>query len=149
MPPRDAILPERPPELSLALPCELASCDVARQALQRLIAPHEPSARAGFGLEVVLEELLMNQLLHAHPGGHASASVQLLAWVAGDTLLLQLADNGIPFDPLAQPAPVAPANLDDARPGGLGLHLLRRYVNTLAYERSNGENRLTVGLALR
>lgn len=145
----DAISGLPPPALSLTLRCELASCETARQALQELLAPHQPSARASFGLDVVLEELLMNQILHAHPGAVEAATVALEAWVRDDALTLRFVDDGIAFDPLSRPAPVAPASLDDARPGGLGIHLLRRYARSLAYERADGENRLTVVLALR
>lgn len=138
-----------PAELSLTLRCELAALDVAHQALWRLLEPHQPSARASFGLDVVLEELLMNQILHAHPDTVGTPSVALQAWVAEDALVLRFADRGIAFDPLSRPAPVAPASLEEARPGGLGIHLLRRYARSLAYERVGGENRLTVELALR
>src|SRR5262249_54819016 len=136
-------------ELSLTLRCELASLDVAHQALQRLIEPHRPSARVSFGLDVVLEELLMNQILHAHPDVVGMPTVTLRAWVAECARVLRFADRGIAFDPLSRPEPVAPASLEDARPGGWGIHLLRRYARSLAYERVGGENRLTVVLALR
>jgi len=152
MPPRDTSLPglpPGPPALSLTLRCELASFEIAQRALQGLLAPHEPSARASFGLDVVLEELLMNQILHAHPSVVEPASVTVQAWVAGDALVMRLADRGIAFDPLSRPAPVMPASLDEARPGGLGIHLLKRYARDLAYERAGDENRLTVTLALR
>lgn len=142
-------LPPGPAALSLVLRCELASCTVAHEALQQLLAPHQPSARASFGLDVVLEELLMNQILHAHPAAVEPASVALQAWVADDALVMRLADRGIAFDPLSRPAPVTPVSLDEARPGGLGIHLLRRYARSLAYERIGGENQLTVVLALR
>lgn len=142
-------LPPGPPALQLSLRSELAACAVAEEALQRLLEPHQPSARARFGLGVVLEELLMNQVLHAHPGAEAPAPVALQAWVVDDALVLHVADHGIAFDPLAQPAPVAPARLEDARPGGLGLHLLRCYTRAMTYQRLDGANHLTVELALR
>lgn len=142
-------LPPGPPALQLSLRSELAACAVAEAALQQLIQPHQPSARASFGLGVALEELLMNQVLHAHPDAQAPAPVALQAWVVGDALVLHLADHGIAFDPLSRPAPVAPASLEDARPGGLGLHLLRRYTRAMAYQRLDGANHLTVELALR
>src|SRR5262249_41230832 len=123
-------------ELSLTLRCELAACEIAHQALQRLLEPHQPSARASFGLDVGVEELLMNLIMHAHPGAAGTATVALQARVADDALVLRFADDGIPFDPLSRPTPVTPASLDEARPGGLGIHLLRRYARSLAYERA-------------
>lgn len=140
--------PTTAPALTLALRSELAACAAAQQALHALIAPLQPSARASFGLDLVLEEWLMNEVRHAHPGALAPAPLRLCAWLTPDALTLRLADHGLPFDPLAHPAPVAPTRLDDARPGGLGLHLLRRYARELAYERVDGENRLMVVLAL-
>lgn len=142
-------LPPGPAALSLALRCEPSSLAVAQQALQALLAPHQPSSRASFGLDLVLEELLMNQILHAHPGATEPATLGLQAWVNDDTLCLHLRDCGVAFDPLTRPPPEAPATLDEARPGGLGLHLLKRYVRSMAYERADGENRLTLTLALR
>lgn len=138
-----------PDALTLALRSEAAALPLAQQALQQWLAPHQPSPRASFGLELVLEELLMNQILHAHPGATEPASLSLQARVVGEALVLQLVDRGIAFDPLTRPAPVAPASLDDARPGGLGLHLLRRYTRSMAYARVADENHLTVELALR
>ncbi|MFG6467910.1 ATP-binding protein [Roseateles sp. BYS87W] len=145
----EAVAPATPAALVLSLLCELASCAVAHEALHALLAPHQPSARAMFGLDVVLEELLMNQILHAHPPEVERATVQLQAWVVHDALVLRLTDRGIAFDPLARPTPVAPATLDEARPGGWGIHLLRRYARALAYERVGEANQLTVELALR
>ncbi len=136
------------PALSLRLRCDLAACGVARQAIDGLLQPRELSARAGFGLDLVLEELLMNQILHAHPGAADTPGLDLQAWVADEALWLRFIDEGIAFDPLSRPAPAAPASLDDARPGGLGLQLLKRYARSLAYERAGGQNRLTVELAL-
>ena len=142
-------LPPDPPALTLALRSERAACVTAQQALHRLLAPHQPSARASFGLDLVLEELLMNQAMHAHPGVAEPAPVALQAWVQDGALVLHLADDGVAFDPLARPAPVLPTSLDVAQPGGLGLHLVRRYARSLAYERRGGTNHLMVELALR
>lgn len=142
-------LPPGPPALGLALRSERAACEVAQQALHRLIEPAQPSPRALFGLDLVLEELLMNQVLHAHPEAASPAPLSLQAWLADDTLVLHLADGGIAFDPLALPPPEAVQRLEDARVGGFGLHLVRRYARRLAYERADGLNHLVVELALR
>lgn len=136
------------PALSLRLRCDLAACASARQALEQLLQPRELSARAGFALDLVLEELLMNQILHAHPGAVDAPWLELQAWTRGEALWLRFIDDGIAFDPLSRPAPAAPASLDEARPGGLGLQLLRRYARSLDYERQAGHNRLTVELSL-
>ena len=53
-------------------------------------------------------------------------------------------DAGAPFDPTAAPAPDVGAPLE-ARPiGGLGLLLVRRSVDALAYARVDGHNVVTL-----
>lgn len=149
---RDAVvagLPPGPPALSLTLLCERAACAKAQLAFEGLLEPLQPSPRLSFALDLVLEELLMNQVMHAHPQAAEPAAVGLQAWVVDDALVLHFTDTGIAFDPLSRPAPVAPASLDEARPGGLGLHLVRRYARELAYQRVGDTNHLSVVLALR
>lgn len=142
-------LPPGPPALSLALRCERSACATAQVAFEGLLEPFQPSPRLSFALDLVLEELLMNQVLHAHPQAVEPSTVGLQAWVVDDALVLHFTDSGIPFDPLSRPEVVAPASLDDARPGGLGLHLVRRYARELAYQRVGDTNHLSVVLALR
>jgi len=142
-------LPPGPPALSLTLRCERSACATAHLALEGLLEPLQPSPRVSFALDLVLEELLMNQVLHAHPQAVEPPTVGLQAWVVDDALVLHLTDAGIPFDPLSRPEPVAPASLEDARPGGLGIHLVRRYARELAYQRVGDINHLSVVLALR
>jgi serine/threonine-protein kinase RsbW len=53
-----------------------------------------------------------------------------------------LEDDGAAFDPtqVAEPPPVT--DLDDLAPGGLGLPLVRRMSQHLAYDRTDGRNRI-------
>ncbi len=45
--------------------------------------------------------------------------------------------------------PVLPSSLQAARPGKLGIFLVRRYAKSVDYARVGARNRLTVGMALR
>jgi len=136
-------------QLSLSLRSELASCEIARQAVGNLLASHSPSAQALYQVEVVLEEALMNQISHAFPDKSPDHPLQLVAEVVCDSVTLTFADHGVPFNPLQTDAPVFPTRLEDASPGGLGIFLTQKYAQSLAYVRLGSENRLTVVLALR
>lgn len=121
----------------------------ARLALLEHLAPSSPSPGLVYSLELVLEEVLMNLAWHAWPDGGEGHSSRVTLAEQPDALLLTFEDDGVPFDPLTAPPPRAPVTLDEARPGGLGLVLVKRYARALAYERADGRNRLTVTLARR
>ena len=51
-------------------------------------------------------------------------------------------DDGPAFDPLAAQAPDTTLGLDERPVGGLGLMLVRRLMDDVAYERRDGRNHL-------
>ncbi len=129
--------------LTLSIPNQRAALEPARQALLDFLAPWALGAKPTYQVELVLEETLTNAIQHAYADGQAH-EINLNARVLPDAVSLRFEDDGRPFDPL-QAAPAArPATLDQARPGGLGLLLVRRLSRSVAYRRAAGRNVLSV-----
>lgn len=100
-------------------------------------------------LDQCLDEALANVIQHG--GGEAVASpLQLRFEVRRNgetcTALVTLSDAGIAFDPLAAPRPQRPSSLSEAKPGGLGLVMIRVFSDVLAYRRSEGRNHFSFGV---
>jgi len=129
--------------LHLQLPNRRAALETARQAVLDFIAGHGLSPRAVYRLELVLEEVWMNLVMHAFPDG-GEQLVDLHLQLEPDAVALVVEDDGVAFDPLAAPPPQRPASLDEAVPGGLGLSLMRSACRSMAYTRIGGRNRLQV-----
>lgn len=93
-------------------------------------------------LRLVAEELLTNLAKYGHDDGAAHWARVGLTLVAGD-VILELTDDGRPFDPLAaQPPEFSQAG---ERPiGGLGVHLVRSLVDAAEYVRRGSQNVLTL-----
>jgi anti-sigma regulatory factor (Ser/Thr protein kinase) len=108
------------------------------------------TARAGLSslvehrLNLVLEEIIGNTIAYGFPdGGEHTLRVRLA--VLADAIELEIRDDARPFDPLAErPAPYLGDDLDRRRPGGLGLHLVRRLVRGGKYVTESGNNRLSL-----
>ncbi len=49
-------------------------------------------------------------------------------------------DNGCPFNPLDRPEVDTAIPLDEKPIGGLGVHLMRRFMDELDYRREDGRN---------
>lgn len=93
---------------------------------------------------VVLDELVTNAFGH----GGASA-VEVTARVADGEVTVEVSDDGAAFDPTAAPAPDTGASVEDRAIGGLGVHLVSRLMDEVAYERRPGRNHLRLSKRLR
>jgi serine/threonine-protein kinase RsbW len=59
-------------------------------------------------------------------------------------LVINIEDDGIPFNPLEKIDPDFPANVESANIGGLGILIIRKLIDNIAYERTQGKNKLTM-----
>ena len=96
------------------------------------------------GMGVALEEVVMNVTMH----GGSSGAITVVMVSSTDAATLIVEDSGRAFDPTAAPAQEPPTSLADARPGGLGLILLRHYCKDISYARVGERNRLTLRFPL-
>jgi serine/threonine-protein kinase RsbW len=102
-------------------------------------------ARQLYAIELCLEEVVANLVLHGQPSGPAPIAITVRLEAA--PLRLTVEDDAIPFDPTAAVATGQPLTLEDAHPGGLGLALVRNFSTWREYARQAGRNRLVLGFA--
>lgn len=132
--------------LRLRLPARADALDAARlQVLDHLAPLQWPPQRLGV-VELVLEELFMNLLMHAHGGG-AGHAVDLVVQADAAGVSLEFIDGGRPFDPMPYRQRDRPATLAQAQPGGLGLYLVHRFASDVTHWRADGCNHLRVAIA--
>lgn len=89
----------------------------------------------------------MNLCTHAYGGREGAIEVAVRR---GDgQLLIEIIDEGPPFDPTASAEPDVALPLEQREPGGLGLLLLRRMTDGVRYSRDGGRNVVTLVVTLR
>jgi serine/threonine-protein kinase RsbW len=96
--------------------------------------------RAAHHVSLVLDEILTNVATHGGAQG-TSASVRLE--VAADRVMVEVVDGGAMFDPRNAPDVDLSSSLGERPIGGLGLLLVHRVTEGLAYERIEDRNRTT------
>ena len=57
---------------------------------------------------------------------------------------MEFTDDGLAFNPIAQPLPDLEADIDERPIGGLGVHLVRELAERVDYTRTRGRNILKV-----
>jgi sigma-B regulation protein RsbU (phosphoserine phosphatase) len=91
-------------------------------------------------LDLALDEVVANVIRHGY-GTSGLGSLRLSLELDGETVRLEVRDTAAPFNPLKAPAPGEQAA---AGGGGLGIEIVRRSMDRLAYLHENGENRLVL-----
>ena len=97
------------------------------------------AAEVGFGdlqinrIELAVDEACSNIIDHAYGGQRGEITIE----VAGErdrNLVIVITDQGKPFDPGTVQEYVPSASLDEAKVGGLGLHLMRQTMDQVCFE---------------
>lgn len=107
-------------------------------------AEHGLPADETFHVDLVLEELFTNMVRHAR-GGRDEIAVGLDH--APSLVTLRIRDFDVePWELSQAPEPDLRLPIEDRRPGGLGLFLVRQYTKNLAYEHQDGVTTVTAEL---
>lgn len=86
-----------------------------------------------------VDELITNIIAHAYSDQEEHA-VLLECTVAPTFLVLELRDDGVPFDPTTQTRAVVHGDIDERAIGGLGIHLVMSLMDKVEYEREGDYN---------
>jgi anti-sigma regulatory factor (Ser/Thr protein kinase) len=89
-------------------------------------------------LELAVEEAVVNICLYAYevPPGELLVRID----PGEKSFIVELVDEGIPFDPLAVNEPDLRAAVEERAVGGLGIFLVRRVMDEVAYHREGSRN---------
>ena len=109
------------------------------QALTRL---HAPAANRD-KLMMALDEVLTNVVLYAYPEDQRG-TVSVCLYRDNHGITAEVVDHGKPFDPTTHPEPDVTLPIERRPIGGLGIHLTRKLLTRLQYDRENGKNRLVL-----
>ena len=82
---------------------------------------------------------------YLHIGGARTAIYNwLFAQKTGGKLIIRIEDTGVPFDPDAVEDPDTIDDIENRPVGGLGIHLIKRLMDEILYERCGNKNVLTL-----
>lgn len=98
-------------------------------------------------INLCLEEALSNIIRHGYRG-QPDNDITIDFTSTGTSLTFTIEDHAPHFAPTEQEDSQPAASLEEYRPGGLGVQLMRRFASTLAWEPLPQGNRLTIGFAV-
>lgn len=94
-------------------------------------------------VELAMEEILVNIFNYAYPDRKGEVEIACRL-DGGGRVLVEVADQGIPFDILAREDPDLQAGIEERNVGGLGVFIVKRLIPAIRYRREGERNILTL-----
>lgn len=99
-----------------------------------------------FQLELAIEEIYVNIAYYAYPNtiGITTLRTEVLMEEKGPLLIVDILDQGTPYNPLEQADPELDLSINERDPGGLGIYMVKNSMDALAYRYEGESNVFTV-----
>ena len=93
---------------------------------------------------VALEEVFVNIANYAYLGKDGNVVININYELENKTIIFQIIDNGVQFNPLNKPEPNISLSVDEREIGGLGIFITKKTMDVVSYTYENDKNILTL-----
>ena len=100
-----------------------------------------PAIAATF--HIIFDDLLNNVMSYGFSDEQCHF-IDISLELTESSLIVSIADDGVPFNPLAETAPDTTLSIEDRPIGGLGIHIVVNMVDDISYQRTADKNVLTL-----
>ncbi|HEC22628.1 MAG TPA: ATP-binding protein [Chloroflexi bacterium] len=138
-----ATLVARRQEIVLRVPARLESVRLLTDLVTDLARRARLGEEAVFHCQLAMDEACTNIIKHAY-ANDPSGEIEMVLRIGNGECEIQLVDFGEPYDPERVPPPQKASSIEDARPGGLGLYLIRNVMDEVRYIPGPEGNRLVM-----
>ena len=117
---------------------------LVEEELERLDCP----LKGVMQITVCVEEMFVNVAHYAYQRGDGDGNVTMRLDDADGVFTITLIDSGYEFDPLAKPDPDITLGAEERGIGGLGIYMVKKTMDSVAYERRDNLNIFTMSKKL-
>jgi anti-sigma regulatory factor (Ser/Thr protein kinase) len=143
LPPRNGNCDPQPSTTELVIRNEIPQLALLSAAIERIGREHALAQKPLVQLQVTLDEIVSNVIKYAWPEG-GSHEIRIRITVDAGKVKVDVADDGVSFDPRHTTPPALPPSGQRRRPGGVGLHMVRQLMDAFEYARIDGWNHSTL-----
>ncbi|MBQ9041718.1 MAG: SpoIIE family protein phosphatase [Eggerthellaceae bacterium] len=139
-----------PPEVTatIVVPADDAMLPTVNEFIHTELDRRLCPLRAQKQLDIAVEELFVNVCHYAYGGewNKSDGMVRVSYTYSAEppSVKVVIADDGVPYDPLAKPDAVTPDDIMEVPIGGLGILMAKNSVDNMTYERVDGSNVVTI-----
>lgn len=102
------------------------------------------SMKAQMQIDIAVEEVFVNIANYAYNPVVGDVTIRVVIEKDPLAVVLTFIDEGMPYDPLAKEDPDVKLAAEDRKIGGLGIFMVKKTMDNVDYEYSQGRNILTL-----
>jgi len=135
--------------MELIIHNKVSDLDIVHQTVDKMAAEWGMEEMDIMRFNLVMEEAVSNVILYAYPRSEEQ-EIKITATVSDGpdadtkTLTILIIDTGMEFDPTQHGYADIDQSLEERRIGGLGIFIIKNYMDSVLYERKDGYNILTM-----
>ena len=114
--------------------------DFVNEQLEALDCP----MKAQMQIDIAIDEIFSNIAHYAYNPEIGQATVRVEVPEDPLSVMITFIDNGVPYDPLAKADPDTTLSAEERDIGGLGIYMVKKSMDEIAYEYRNGQNILKI-----
>ena len=126
----------------LTVEAKLENVDKVLDFVNDQLADYPPKICNQIGIAV--DEIFSNIAQYAYTHAPLQQSSAVIRVTTGDEITIEFEDTGIPHNPLEAEDPDIDASIDEREPGGLGIFILKKIMDTVEYRRVDNRNILLI-----
>lgn len=102
------------------------------------------SVKVQIQIDVAIDELFSNIARYAYNPDVGPATVRVELTEEPLSVVVTFVDNGVPYDPLKKGDPDTTLSAEEREIGGLGVYMVKKSMDAVAYEYKDGQNVLKI-----
>ncbi|MGN1170357.1 MAG: ATP-binding protein [Lachnospiraceae bacterium] len=102
------------------------------------------SVKTCMQIDVAVEELFVNIAHYAYSPEVGSATIGVEMQEEPSAVIVTFVDRGKPYNPLAKEDPDVTLSAEERQIGGLGIYMVKKSMDDVAYEYRDGQNILRI-----
>ncbi len=128
----------------LTIDARVENIDIVTDFVNAELEALDCPMKAQMQIDVAIDELFGNISNYAYNSEVGPATVRVEVTEAPLAVVITFIDGGVPYDPLAKADPNVTLSAEEREIGGLGIFLVKKTMDDIAYEYKDGKNILKI-----
>lgn len=129
---------------SVTVPATLEQLDSVLDFINTQLEAADCPMKAQMQIDIAVEEIYVNIAHYAYNPEIGEATVRCEVEEDPLRVTIQFLDQGVPYNPLEKDDPDVTLSAEERDVGGLGIFMVKKSMDNIAYEYVDGKNILTI-----